>query len=136
MSYDKIIFIENSIVLQHILIHNIIMFVAPLKDKVVKPYSANFTQEFLDWASSILEDEYKIVTETGDHPKLIFSSENDMTLYLLTWTEEVTYPKYRYSVFYTYYPQSNANIIANEILGVQPMTGSSDSIFSLKSKYL
>ena len=67
------------------------MFVAPVKDKVVEPYSTNFTQEFLDWASSTLEDKYEIVMVYNEKisycAKLIFSSENDMTLYLLTWTE-------------------------------------------------
>ena len=133
----------NHFLLASQLIYNIfehtieIMFVAPLKDKVVEPYSTNFTQEFLDWASSTLEDKYEIVMERNgkesDYAKLIFSSENDMTLYLLTWTEEVTYPK---SVILPIIRRVMPTVIANEILGVQPMTGPVGSIFSLKSRYL
>lgn len=110
------------------------MFIAPLRAKVTtSAYSTEFSQEFLDWASASLEGEYKIIPK-DDGIKLVFVSEDDMTSYLLSWTEEPSY--HLNKVILPIVRRVMPNIIAQDIIGVQPMTAPSASIFALKAKYL
>lgn len=110
------------------------MFIAPLRAKVTtSAYSTEFSQVFLDWASASLEGEYKIIMEKDDGIKLVFISEDDMTSYLLSWTEEPSY--HLNNVILPIIRRVMPNIIAQDIIGVQPMTAPSASIFALKAKY-
>lgn len=95
----------------------------------------SFTDQFLLWASTSLSGGYEL--EVGNDlstvPNLLFETEDDAVAYDLTWTEALINPV---PLLLPIIRNVMPNIIAQDIVGVSPMTGPSGSIFAWRARYL
>lgn len=112
-------------------------FSRPIRNNVVffKHNHWSITPEFFQWASVILEGSYQIENfDNYQRPiNLIFDQEHDAVAYELTWQEPWTVIN---PVVLNTIRRVMPTIIANDIIGVSPMKGPVNQIFSLKARYI
>jgi hypothetical protein len=74
------------------------MFKAPVRKKVFLENHDKFSEQFLNWAKDCLSGDFKLVTSSNPLKfEIDFSNEEDLTAYLLVWTEPLTYPTKNYA---------------------------------------
>lgn len=112
-------------------------FSHPIRNNVVFFKHSHWvvTSDFFQWASEMLEGSYQIENfDNYQRPvNLIFDREHDAVAYELAWQEPWTAIN---TVMLNTIRRVMPTIIANDIIGVSPMTGPVTQIFSLNPRYM
>lgn len=103
-----------------------------LQGKELGPDATNFgweaTAEFAEWSKNLI-GEWRT---SPDGMKIEFTHEDDLVAYLVVWIEEWAFDPVIMPIIRRVMP----TIIANDILGVQPMAGTASFLHALRSRYL
>lgn len=110
---------------------------SPIRKGVLSDDRRVASEEFDKWSSCLVggyELEYKPIAESDTKlfslpTGIIFTCEEDRAAYLLTWTEEYVDLQ---SILIPLIRRTMPSIIAQDIIGVSPMTGPIGQIFTLR----
>mgnify|MGYP003351881881 CR=1 FL=1 len=104
------------------------MFGSPIRNGVLATLD-QVTEEFEKWSTGLIGT-YEIDINDGKN-EIRFSHQEDQAAYLLTWTEDIPLTTLLIPLLRRVMP----SIIANDIIGVSPMTGPVGQIFAMRSRY-
>jgi hypothetical protein len=103
---------------------------SPIRQGVYDYIKKDATEEFLEWSGCVLGTwEFH---QKGSMRMIQFSRQEDQVAYLLRWTEDVTFDHTILNLIRRVMP----SVIANDIIGVQPMTGPVGQLFAMRARYL
>ena len=106
------------------------MYESPIR-KGVMATSDKVTDAFVKWSQG-LAGTYDINDDDDGRIRIRFSHQEDQAAYLLTWTEDLIN---EVDSVVALVRRVMPTIIANDIIGVSPMTGPVGQIFALKARY-
>lgn len=115
---------------------------SPIRKGVLSTDCTRVSDEFDDWSRCLVHGyqmDFRKLEMNGNAvsvppTSIIFDCVEDQAAYLLTWTEDhvVGYD----SLILPIIRRTMPSIIANDIIGVSPMTGPTGQIFALRSRHL
>jgi len=103
---------------------------SPIRHGVYDYLKKAATEEFLEWSGCFVGT-WEFYQENS-MTTIRFSHQEDQVAYLLRWTEDVASDQIMINLVRRVMP----SIIANDIVGVSPMTGPIGQIFSMRTRYL